>query len=65
MRQHVLSQEHEGVTTSHQFYMIYTGCLFDKKIAFKILFGFSVAVRTGSRVFDHRLPLGYWLAEII
>ena len=32
MRQHVLSQEHGGVTTSHQCYMICTGCLFDKEL---------------------------------
>ena len=36
MRQHVLSQEHEGVTTSHQCYMIYTGCLFDKELRSKL-----------------------------
>ena len=29
------------------------------------LFGFSVAVGTGSWVFDQRLPSGYWLKKII
>ena len=36
MRQQVLSQEHEGVTTSPQCYMIYTGCLFDKELCSRL-----------------------------